>query len=50
MAQGNGGISLVTKKDNTFLWHNMLEHMSLIGLQILSQQGLLEGDQITKME
>ena len=50
LAKGDGGMSLVAKRDNTSLWHNKLGHMSLKGVQILGKQGLLEGDQITKLE
>ena len=50
MTRGRGGIGLVAEKDNRELWHNMLRHMSPKGLQILSKQGLLSGDEITTIE
>ena len=50
LAQGKGGDNLVTEKDKNCLWHVRLGHMSIKGLQVLSKQGLLNGDQVTKLE
>ena len=50
VTQGNGGMSLLADKDNTFLWHRRLGRISLKGLQILSQKGSFERDHITKLE
>ncbi|KAL5574367.1 hypothetical protein UlMin_023964 [Ulmus minor] len=50
IVQGKGENSLGANEDNIELWHNRLGHMSLKGLQVLSKQGLLEENEITKLE
>ena len=48
IVQSRSGNSLVEQKENIGLWHNRLGHMSITGLQVLSKQELLKGDEITK--
>ena len=49
MAKG-GSVLVAEDKNKATLWHGRLGHMSEKGLQILSKQGLLNGDKINNLD
>ncbi|KAL5576251.1 hypothetical protein UlMin_017950 [Ulmus minor] len=42
--------SLMAEIDKAVLWHNRLGHMSEKGLQVLSKDGLLDGEKVEKLD
>ncbi|KAL5538315.1 hypothetical protein UlMin_045684 [Ulmus minor] len=50
VAKGNSATRLIAEEEKAMLWHNRLGHISEKGLQVLSKQGLLEGDQFNNLE
>ena len=50
VGRGRQGSGLIAEKDNMDLRHCKLEHMSLKGLQVLSKQGILNGDEVTTIQ